>query len=147
MRTLSRNKQSMFFSNQMGEQPVYEEDEDGNVKTIDVDGELIPIPTGDKEMIYSKPEEFMGNIVFKGGEVVPVEFGIDTSAYDAVLIVSKDEPKLSETSLIWFKTPLVYKDMAKTKIEPNSANYRVTKVTPSLNVDKYLLQKVVKSNG
>lgn len=147
MRTLNRNKQSIFFSYQLGIQPVYEKDEDGNIKTIDVDGELIPIETGDSEMAYSKPQEIKANIALSGGEVYTVEFGVDTSAYDAVLIVNKDEPILTETSLIWHKSKLVYKDMAKTQIDPNSADYRVTKVSPSINVSKYLLQKVIKSNG
>lgn len=147
MRTLTRNKQTLYFSHQLGMQPVYERDEDGNIKTIEIDGELIPVETGDTEMTYSEPQEIKGNIALSGGEVKPVEFGIDESAYDAILVVNKNEPVLTETSLIWFKSPLVYKDMDETEIEPNSADYRVTRVSPSINVSKYLLQKVVKSNA
>ena len=147
MRTLTRNKQTLYFANQIGLEPVYERDEDGNIKYIEVDGELVPIETGDKEMVYTKPQEIKANIALSGGEVNIVEFGVDSSNYDAVLIVNKDEPILSETSLIWHKSKLVYKDMAKTQIDANSADYRVSRVSPSINVSKYLLQKVVKSNG
>lgn len=147
MRTLTRNKQTLYFANQIGMTPIYERDEDGNIKYIEVDGEQVPIETGDYEMTYTKPQEIKGNIALSGGEISVVEFGIDASSYDAVLVVNKDEPILTETSLIWHKSKLVYKDMAKTEIEPNSADYRVTRVSPSINVSKYLLQKAVKSNG
>lgn len=147
MRTLNRNKQTLYFANQLGMQPIYERDEDGNIKYIEVDGELVPIETGDTEMTYSKPQEIKANIALSGGEVSVVEFGVDSSSYDAILVVNKDEPILSETSLIWYKNKLVYKDMAKTEIDANSADYRVSRVSPSINVSKYLLQKVIKSNG
>lgn len=146
MRTQNKNKQIIYISNQTGMTPVYEYDEDGNLKYITVDGKPVPITTGEFEMGYSYPVKTLGNIALSGGEVTSVEFGIDISAYDAVLegVNLLDGVKITETSLIWHKSPLVWKDRTKTIIEPNSADYRVTKVSPSLNENKFLLSKVVK---
>lgn len=139
MRTLSRNKQKMFYSNQLGEIPIYEKDEDGNIKTIEIDGELIPVETGEYEMLYSDPVEFYGNIALSGGESTNVEFGVDISNYDGILIVNKNLLDLSETSVIWYKTEIDFDD-----VNPNEADYRVSKVVPSINGDKFLLQRIVK---
>lgn len=127
--------------------PVYEYDEDGNLKYITVDGKTVPVTTGEYEMGYSYPVECKANIALSGGEVSNVEFGIDFSAYDAVLegIDKIDGLKITETTLIWHKSPLVWKDRTKTIINPNSADYRVTRVSPSLNEQKFLLQKVNKN--
>lgn len=144
MRTSNKNKQNIYYSNQIGKVPIYEKDKDGNIKTIIVDGVEVKVETGEYEMGYSIPKKFQGNIVLSGGEVQNVEFGFDASSYDAVLIVGKDALKLTETSLIWFKSKLAYKDKDNTIIEPNSADFRVSKVSPSLNSIKYLLTKVVK---
>lgn len=146
MRTLTRNKQVLYYSNQIvGRVPVYATNPDGTIKTIDVDGVSTKVISGYSENGYTEPVEFEGNIALSGGEVVNVEFGVDASAYDAVLILNKDEINISETSLIWSVSPVGYKDTAKTIIDPYSADYRVTRVSPSLNQSKYLLSKVVKN--
>ena len=146
MRTLTRNKQVLYYSNQIvGRVPVYATNPDGTIKTIDVDGVSTKVISGYSENGYTEPVEFEGNIALSGGEVVNVEFGVDASAYDAVLILNKDEIDISETSLIWSVSPVGYKDTAKTIIDPYSADYRVTRVSPSLNQSKYLLSKVVKN--
>lgn len=147
MRTQNKNRQKIYISNQTGMTPVYEYDEDGNLKYITVDGKTVPVTTGEYEMGYSYPVECKANIALSGGEVSNVEFGIDFSAYDAVLegIDKIDDLKITETTLIWHKSPLVWKDRTKTIINPNSADYRVTRVSPSLNEQKFLLQKVNKN--
>ena len=146
MRTLTRNKQVLYYSNQIvGRVPVYATNPYGTIKTIDVDGVSTKVISGYSENGYTEPVEFEGNIALSGGEVVNVEFGVDASAYDAVLILNKDEINISETSLIWSVSPVGYKDTAKTIIDPYSADYRVTRVSPSLNQSKYLLSKVVKN--
>ena len=85
MRTQNKNRQKIYISNQTGMTPVYEYDEDGNLKYITVDGKTVPVTTGEYEMGYSYPVECKANIALSGGEVSNVEFGIDFSAYDAVL--------------------------------------------------------------
>lgn len=146
MRTLNRNKQVLYYSNQTNEKtPVYATNPDGTIKTVVVDGVETNVITGYTNKGYTLPTVFEGNISLSGGEVVNVEFGVDSSAYDAILILDKNEISISETSLIWAETEPRYKDVQKTIVDPYSADYRVTRVSPSLNQSKYLLSKVVKN--
>lgn len=136
MRTLNKNKQKLFYANQDRIVPIYEyyEDEEGN---------LIPIDTGETKLVYGEPIEFKGNIAMSSsGEVEIQEFGLSQADYSAILVVDKDYIPLTETSLIWFENE------PKKDIDGNtdefSADYRIVKISPSLNVAKYALQKVVK---
>lgn len=144
MRTLAKNKQKMYYALQSGEVPIYEYDEDGNIKYITIDGEQVPVETGEYELGYSEPVEFFGNIALSGGDSEVVEYGIDTSAYDATLVTDKGAVPLTETSLIWFQSEVGYKDTAKTIVDGNTADYRVLAVKPSLNEAKYILGKLTK---
>lgn len=136
MRTLNKNKQKLFYANQDRIVPIYEyyEDEEGN---------LIPLDTGETKLVYGEPIEFKGNIAMSSsGEVEIQEFGLSQADYSAILVVDKDYIPLTETSLIWFENE------PKKDIDGNtdefSADYRIVKISPSLNVAKYALQKVVK---
>ena len=136
MRTLNKNTQTMYYANQDRVVPIYEyyEDEDGN---------MIPLDTGETKLVYGEPIEFKGNIsLSNGGEVEVQEFGLDTGAYSAILVTNKNYINLSETSLVWHTTEPT-KDIDGNTNE-FSADYRVVKVSDSLNVSKYALQKVVK---
>ena len=136
MRTLNRNAQKMYYANQDRVVPIYEyyEDEDGN---------LIPLDTGETKLVYGEPIEFKGNIsLSNGGEVEVQEFGLDIGSYSAILVTSKNTLPITETSLIWHTTEPT-KDIDGNTNE-FSADYRVVKVSDSLNVSKYALQKVVK---
>lgn len=136
MRTLNKNAQKMYYANQDRVVPIYEyyEDEDGN---------MMPLDTGETKLVYGEPIEFKGNIsLSNGGEVEVQEFGLNLGDYSAILVVSKDYIPLSETSLIWHTTEPT-KDIDGNTNE-FSADYRVVKVSDSLNVSKYALQKVVK---
>lgn len=136
MRTLNKNTQKMYYANQDRVVPIYEyyEDEDGN---------MIPLDTGETKLVYGEPIEFKGNIsLSNGGEVEVQEYGLDAGSYSAVLVTSKNTLPITEMSLIW------YENEPKRDIDGNtdefSADYRIVKISPSLNVDKYVLQKVVK---
>ena len=136
MRTLNKNTQTMHYANQDRIVPIYEyyEDEEGN---------LIPLDTGETKLVYGEPIEFKGNIAMSSsGEVEIQEFGLSQADYSAILVVDKDYIPLTETSLIWFENE------PKKDIDGNtdefSADYRIVKISPSLNVAKYALQKVVK---
>jgi hypothetical protein len=136
MRTLNKNTQKMYYANQDRVVPIYEyyEDEDGN---------MIPLDTGETKLVYGEPIEFKGNIsLSNGGEVEVQEFGLSQADYSAILVTSKNTLPITETSLIW------YENEPKKDIDGNtdefSADYRIVKISPSLNVDKYVLQKVVK---
>ena len=136
MRTLNKNAQKMYYANQDRVVPIYEyyEDEDGN---------MIPLDTGETKLVYGEPIEFKGNIsLSNGGEVEVQEYGLSQADYSAILITSKNTLPITETSLIWHTTEPT-KDIDGNTNE-FSADYRVVKVSDSLNVSKYALQKVVK---
>lgn len=135
MRTLNKNKQKMYYANQDREVPITETyyDDEGNAYELD---------TGETKLVYGEPVEFDGNIAMSGGESEAVEFGLDLSQYEAILVVSKNTLPLTETSLIWHVTEPTNDDEGYT--DEYSADYRIVKLSPSLNIDKFVLKKVVK---
>lgn len=143
MRTLKKNKLPIYYSNQIGTASIYETDENGDIKYIEVDGVKVPVETGEYEPLYGDVIDIHGNISMSGDETVESEYGIDKSGYDAILILDKDEADISETSLIWFENEVVYKDDAETIPDGNSADYKVLKVSSSINGMKYILGKLV----
>lgn len=135
MRTLNKNAQKMYYANQDRLVPIYEEytDEDGNT---------YPLDTGETKLVYGEPVEFKGNIAMSGGEAEAQEFGLNLSDYSAILLVSKNALPITETSLIWHTTEPTKDSDGNT--DEYSADYRIVKISPSLNFDKYVLKKVVK---
>lgn len=135
MRTLNKNKQKMYYANQDKQVPIYETyiDEDGNEYQLD---------TGETKLVYGEPVEFYGNIAMSGGEAEAQEYGLSLSDYEAILIVGKNTLPITETSLIWLNTEPTKDTDGNT--DEYSADYRIVKISPSLNFDKYVLKKVVK---
>lgn len=125
----------MYYANQDREVPITETyyDDEGNAYELD---------TGETKLVYGEPVEFDGNIAMSGGESEAVEFGLDLSQYEAILVVSKNTLPLTETSLIWHVTEPTNDDEGYT--DEYSADYRIVKLSPSLNIDKFVLKKVVK---
>lgn len=144
MRLLRKNMQPMKYSLQDGRVPIYERDENGDIVYIEVDGQKIPVETGEYETGYSAPVDFMGNISMSGGEAEAKEFGMDIGDFDAVIVLEKDAVPLTETSIIWHASPVKYKDEQNTIVDSKSADYVVKRVSPSLNFTKVLLQRIVK---
>ena len=146
MRTLLKNKQKLKYALLHENEPEYVLDENGEkiVEFVDEDGNVYYKQTGNYLTYYGELTEFLGNISLSGGESQEVNYGVDMSAYDAVLIMNKGEIPITETSLIWHESEVGYKDIGKTEIDAKSADYKVTRVSPSLNQTKYLLEKVVK---
>lgn len=127
MRCLLKNKQKMYYA-------LYTESTETTTgKTIIIDGEEVAVEYGSTSQEYTEPVEFKGNIAFTGGDVYETEYGIDKSKYSAVLVMNKGEIPIDEHSLIWYDTPSTGK-----------ADFKVVKLVPSLNVDKYLLQRIEK---
>ena len=124
--------------------PIYERDENGDIVYIEVDGQKIPVETGEYETGYSAPVDFMGNISMSGGEAEAKEFGMDIGDFDAVIVLEKDAIPITETSIIWHTSPVKYKDEQNTILDSKSADYAVKRVSPSLNFTKVLLQRIVK---
>ncbi len=144
MRLLEKNKQNLKYALQVGEVPVYERDEDGNIIYIEVDGQKVPVETGETEPGYSNPIDFRGNIAMSGGEAEAKSFGVDISEYDAILLMEKNRIPIDETSLIWHTSKVRYIDEQNTIVDRKSADYSIKRVQPSLNFTRYLLKRVVK---
>lgn len=144
MRLLEKNKQNLKYALQVGEVPVYERDEDGNIIYIEVDGQKVPVETGETEPGYSNPIDFRGNIARSGGEAEAKSFGVDISEYDAILLMEKNRIPIDETSLIWHTSKVRYIDEQNTIVDRKSADYSIKRVQPSLNFTRYLLKRIVK---
>lgn len=144
MRLLRKNMQPMKYSLQDGRVPIYERDENGDIVYIEVDGQKIPVETGEYETGYSAPVDFMGNISMSGGEAEAKEFGMDIGDFDAVIVLEKGAIPITETSIIWHTSPVKHKDEQNTIVDSKSADYAVKRVSPSLNFTKVLLQRIVK---
>ena len=101
MRTLNRNKQKMYYSLQDGTSPVYMTDDDGNVKYIEVDGEQIPVESGETEPHYTEPKLFRANINSTLTDTFIRAFGIDDSSDKATIVCAKGTLPLVKGARIW----------------------------------------------
>lgn len=143
--TLNANKQKLQYALLGDTIPVYQKDEYGNVIYYeDTEGNKIPLETGEYETGYTKPVIFYANIAMSSGEAQSQEYGIDTSDYDAVLVLNKGEIPITETSLIWYTSEVGYKDSAETIVDGNTADFKVLAIKPSLNQVKVLLGSITK---
>ena len=144
MRMLKKNKQKLHYSLFIEERPEYALDEFGNkiIEYVDEEGNEYYRETGETERVYSLPVEFLGNISMSGGEAEATEFGLNTADYEAVLIVDKGLLPIDESSLIWFESEPVINDNGL--VDYVTADYSIIKISPSLNVDKYVLKKTIK---
>ena len=138
MRTLNKNKRKLHYALKESNTPTYETDADGNI-IYDDDGN--PIVTGSNNISYTSAVEFLGNIALSGGEANEAEYGVDIGSYDAILITEKGLIPITETSLIWFQSDV---ELVDGKPNPDSADYSVVKLKPSLNEDRYILKQRVK---
>lgn len=145
MMCLAQNQQRMFYALQGGQVPIYETDNDGNIiYYTDAEGNRYPIETGETEVGYSPAVEFFGNIAMSGGEAEAKEFGLSVGDYNAVVVCDANAHPIVEGSLIWHKSDVGYRDTDETIIKPTTADYRVIKVSESLNFVKYVLKAIVK---
>lgn len=145
MRTIRKNTQKMKYALQNAEIPIYQTDEDGNILYYeDSEGNKIPLETGETEIGYSKPVDFMSSLAMSGGEAEAQEYGLSVSDYNATLLCQKGAYPIVEGSLIWAKSEVGYKDTNNEIVDGNTADYSVIKVSESLNFVKYVLKAVVK---
>lgn len=143
MRVLQKNKQRMFYSLYTQSTPVYEKDENGETKYIEVDGEQVPIEVGTKEPHYGKPVEFYANISSKLNELHAREWGVDQSSIYSTLVVPKGYLPLIAGMLIWRTTPIEWEDEENEIPDSTSADYTVCGIMDEgLTTDSLLLQRI-----
>jgi hypothetical protein len=145
MRMLNKNKQQLYYANFVkGGEPIYKEvNGEKVISYVDDEGNVYYEEIGTTQSHYTEPIPLKGNISMSGnGEAEAVEFGLNLADYSAVLVVAKNCATIDETTYIWHNSEVVVDSNGYA--DKQSADYRVVKVSPSLNVDKFVLAKVVK---
>lgn len=146
----------MKYALQIGEVPIYNRDEngeiiyehyedsDGNIiYYLDENGNKIPSETGEYEIGYSEPVSFLSNISNKLNEVVWAEYGIDNSTNYAQILADKDVLPLKAGSVIWKKSDVGIKESGS--VDDSTADYVVKGVADEgQNFDLFLLQRNLK---
>lgn len=137
----------MYYAELIGSEVVYARDEHGNKIVAYVDNTEIPPVVyyeelGTTEEHYSAPVQIEANIAQSNGDMVEREYGLSEGSYQAILVTEKGKYPITETCLIWHETEPQVDD--KGYAMPRSADYTILSINKSLNVDKYILGKVVK---
>lgn len=149
MRMLRKNTVPLKYALQIAEIPEFEyyEDEDGNKYPVGI------IPNGKTEVVYSEPQNFLASISTSSEEAQAVEYGLSTADFEAIAIYPNGAVPLVEGALIWHKSEPQYKhiDVEIDDVVLNgdypiatSADYRVTRVSESINFTKAILKSVNK---
>lgn len=155
MRTARKNKQKLLYSIQGDTVPIYETDEEGNIVYEQIDGVNVPIETGESYTTYQNPIGFFGNLSFYTGWNYPGVWGITIGNADAILLMDKNELPIDETSRVWYKSEpktkevVVYDEttqgmVTKSLIDPDSADFSVSRIIPSINCVRYVLKGIEK---
>ncbi len=146
----------MKYALQIGEVPIYNRDENGEIiyeHYEDSDGNIIyylgengnkiPSETGEYEIGFSEPVSFFANISNKLNEVVWAEYGIDNSTNYAQIVADKDTLPLNAGSVIWKKSEVGRKGNGS--VDDTTADYVVKGVADEgQNFDLFLLQRNLK---
>lgn len=146
MRMLNKNKQKMYYSMPTGNKiPVYERDEDGNIKYMFIDGVAVPVESGEYEPEYSKPVQFFNGIAGKLSKSVMKAFGIDDSSTYAQMDTLANEYPFGKGAYIWRTSEIGYKTNPKMMVDVSTADYMVENVlNEGINIWNYLLQRNLK---
>mgnify|MGYP007038179867 CR=1 FL=1 len=173
MRTALKNKQNLKYSLIGDAQPIYAV-KNGELVFTEVKGQRVPAKAGYTEPIYGEAVPFIGYITPIGSEsyargnvAYARAYGIDISAYDALILMKNGEIPVTETSVIWHKSQPKHKVIKNvllldsdgeaiedsdsceaifaadmTVIDENSADYIVKRVASSMNITLILLRRL-----
>lgn len=138
---LESNKQKMKYALQGQEVVIYEKDDEGNLKYYETDeGEKIYYT---HEVIgFSEPVDFSANIAFSGGEAQMMEYGFNSSDFDAVILTDKGKYPFKKGDLIWLDSEVTHN--ADGMVDETSADFTIVGTKPSLTTVKYILKAIVK---
>lgn len=129
MRTLRQNKQRMYYSNIVTEEPLRFDGFDTNYDF------------GHDEIKFTTPTMFYANIGNTGNSVAtPFEFGLNEADDRMMICTEHNKFPLEVGSIIWETSEIRYKQDGSP--DETSADYRVVKIRPSLNSDRYIVRKI-----
>ena len=148
MRTLNRNQQKLYYAELTASEPVYALDDQGNKIVAYIDNTVDPPVTyyeelGVTEEHYTAPVPIEANIAQSNGDMREQEYGLSEGSYEAILVTEKGKYPITKTCLIWHKTEPQVDNEGHAL--PDSADYTILSINESLNVDKYILGKVIKN--
>lgn len=128
MRSLKKNKQSLYYAIYEGKKTIYRRDEEGNI--VYADDELkTPVEAGELPS-YGKPIPFKANVSAGKGSAHEDVFGKEID-YTKIISTTDISLPIDELSLIWFESsPML---LADGSADSNSADYKVTAIAKSLN--------------
>lgn len=145
MRMLLKNKRQIYYSLNLGEQPTFARDENGDIIYDTMpDGVSVPRRTGGKAQAYALAQPAAVNLALGAAAMKPSPFGFNYSGYtgvkefDAKIVTALNEYPINEGALIWYHT--TPPDDAPTDV--SQADYFVIAAYSSLNETSYVLQKV-----
>ena len=121
MRSLKKNKQPFYYATYDAEKKVYDRDEDGNIKYIEVDGEKIPVEIG-TEPGYNDPVLFYANISAGKGDVQADVFGSSVDYSRTISTCDMDCP-ITKLTRLWIGCEPQYNEDGS--VNGDSANYEV----------------------
>lgn len=121
MRSLKKNESKLWYSLYDKAIPIYEIDESGNIIHIEINGELVPVETGETSAGYLEPVLFFANISSGKGAAQDSVFGKDIQFTRAISSCDMHLP-ITETSLIWEHEPVLKADGS---VDREDADYEV----------------------
>lgn len=121
MRSLKKNKQSLYYATYSEEIKIYQRDEAGNIKYVEVDNELKPIELG-TQAGYNEPVLFYANISAGKGSTQEAVFGSDVD-YTRTISTCDTTCPIDELSRIWIDNEVRYN--ADGTVNADSADYKV----------------------
>jgi hypothetical protein len=134
-------KYSLFNSST----PEYERDEQGNIIYTEVNGQQVPVETGEEIPAYATPVDFKASISSELNEMHVKSYGVDQSSIYSELVTEKNLVPITVGTLIWVKSPVEWEDVGQTIPKAESADYTVVGLMDeNMYCDMYLLQR--KSN-
>ena len=143
---LNKNKQKMYYSIPTGNKiPIYERDENGNIRYMFIDGVAVPVESGEYEPEYSKPVQFFNGIAGKLSKSVMKAFCIDDSTTYAQMDCLANQYPFGKGAYIWRTSEVGYKTNPKLMVDVSTADYMVENVLDEgINIWNYLLQRTLK---
>lgn len=133
MRSLRKNKQTIWYSVYKGKSPEYIYDDNGEAITDTETGKTIE--TGNYIPIYEKPIEIDINVSAGRSDSSMDVFGTNIE-YDRVLCTTETNLPISETTLIWKETEPKFLDDGT--VDYMSADYRVV-ASPVTSINSTLI--------
>jgi len=124
MRSLERNKQKIYYSLYSGKTPVL--DEYGN-------------QTGEYELTYATPVEYMINVSAARGTADVEQFGINTN-YTKTMVTNDLSCPIDETTRLWINR--VPSETVGEVVTTYPHNYVVVSVAKSINSVTYAIREV-----